>query len=99
MHTCANDSCCVLRGLFRREWLRRAYSVGGSNSGELKAEKKRKKSQEKTRKRKKSGKNEQKRKKCHVLVQKNVQNFTPDTNTSFNVKMGKILRGKIPVSK
>jgi len=33
------------------------------------------------------------------MMQKNVQNCTPDTKALFNVKIGKILRGKIPVSK
>ena len=42
----------------------------------------------------KSGKNEKKAKKCPVFVQKNVQNFRPDTNTSFNVKIGSLSRLK-----
>jgi len=48
---------------------------------------------------KKSGKIEQKAKKRHVFVQKSAQNFTPDTNALFNVKIGKFLRSKIPFSK
>ena len=32
-------------------------------------------------------------------MQKNVQNCTPDSQTSFNVKMGNLKWGKISVSK
>jgi len=66
---------------------------------EKKRGKKVKKRQEKTKKSTKSGKIEKKAKKCPVLLCKFVQNVTPDTNASFNVKIGKILRGKISLSK
>jgi len=33
------------------------------------------------------------------MMQKTVQNSTPDTKASFNVKMGGLLRGKISLSK
>jgi hypothetical protein len=64
--------------------------------GILKKTKKRKKSYKMTKKR---GKKEKKEEKLKKMMQKDVQNCMPDTETSFNVKIGKILRGKIPVSK
>ena len=73
------------------------------NSGELKAEKKRQKNAKNVslfeQKVKKSGKIEKKVTKWHVLLCVFVKNCTPDTNASFNVKMGKLEWGKISVSK
>jgi len=60
--------------------------------------KKVKKKQKKTKKRTKSGKNEQKAKKWYVFVQKSVQNCTPDSKTSFNVKMGSFERAELGAS-
>jgi len=48
---------------------------------------------------KKKGKNEQNEAKLKKMIQKDVQNNTPDTQTSLNVKMGEILEGEIPISK
>jgi len=43
---------------------------------------------------KKSGKKLKKRKKSEKKTQKNVQNCTPDTNASLDVKIGKFLVGE-----
>ena len=67
-----------------------------SGVGVLKTSKKRKKSYKMTKKRGKKERNEEKLKK---MMQKDVENCTSDSKTSFNVKIGKILRGKISVSK
>jgi len=59
-----------------------------------KRQKKTKNDIKKGKKRKKSGKKLKKVKKWYVYVQKSAQNCTPDTNASFNVKMGKIQGGQ-----
>jgi hypothetical protein len=56
-------------------------------------------SEKMTKKSKKSEKKVKKSKKSQKKMQKDVQNCTPDTNASLNVKIGNFERGKISFSK
>ena len=58
-----------------------------------------KKLKKKRQKVQKSGEKRGKRRKIEKKVTKSAQNCTPDTKTSFNVKIGNLESGKISVSK